>query len=469
MIMLKTVINHLAVATVVLATGFLVSNCKSDIDIDTPAPTSTTANARLATGERYVPGEVLIQFTRGLSAVSRLPILNLISGTVTETILTKTMQDAGISEGILRVKTTKEIAQVLSLLNGVPGVEFAEPNFIYTHQATSNDPLYTNGSLWGMYGSATSPANQFGSGAGTAWANNKTGSSSVIVGIIDEGYMTTHADLSANVWVNPFETVNGRDDDGNGYIDDVNGWDFAANDASVYDGTADDHGTHVAGTIGARGGNGAGVAGVCWNVKMVALKFLGADGGSSTAAIKAIDYLTDLKTRHGLNIVASNNSWGGGGFSQALQSAIGRANNAGILFVAAAGNGGSDGVGDNNDQTANYPSNYTNANVIAVASITSSGALSSFSNYGAQTVDIGAPGSGIQSTLPYTGTTPAYGAYSGTSMATPHVTGAIALYKSINTSATASQIKSAILNAGAATSSLSGKCVTGDRLRVSSF
>ncbi|WP_332871396.1 S8 family serine peptidase [Spirosoma rhododendri] len=160
---------------------------------------------------------------------------------------------------------------------------------------------------------------------------------------------------------------------------------------------------------------------------------------------------------------------GGGGFSQSLQSAIGRANNAGILFVAAAGNGGSDGVGDNNDQTANYPSNYTNANVIAVASITSSGALSSFSNYGAQTVDIGAPGSGIQSTLPYTGTTPSYGAYSGTSMATPHVTGAIALYKSINTSATASQIKSAILNAGAATSSLSGKCVTGDRLRVSSF
>jgi hypothetical protein len=469
MIMLKSVMSRLGVATAVLATGFLVSNCKSTIDVDVPAPANTTANARLATGERYVPGEVLIQFTKGLSAVSRLPILNLISGTVAETILTKTMQDAGISEGILRVKTTKEIAQVLTLLNGLPGVEFAEPNFIYTHQATSNDPLYTNGSMWGMYGSTTSPTNQFGSGAGTAWANNKTGSSSVIVGIIDEGYMTTHADLSANVWVNPFETVNGRDDDGNGYIDDVNGWDFAANDASVYDGTADDHGTHVAGTIGARGGNGAGVAGVCWNVKMVALKFLGADGGSSTAAIKAIDYLTDLKTRHGLNIVASNNSWGGGGFSQSLQSAIGRANNAGILFIAAAGNGGSDGIGDNNDNTPSYPSNYTNANVIAVASITSSGALSSFSNYGAQTVDIGAPGSGIQSTLPYTGTTPAYGAYSGTSMATPHVTGAIALYKSINTSATASQIKSAILAAGVATSSLSGKCVTGDRLRVSSF
>jgi len=467
--MLKSVMNRLGMATAVLATGFLVSNCKSDLDIETPTPVNATAGARLATGEQYVPGEVLIKFTKGLSAVSRLPILNLIGGTVAETILTKTMQDAGITDGILRVKTSKEIAQVLTMLNGVPGVEFAEPNFIYTHQATSNDPLYTNGSLWGMYGPSTSPTNQFGSAAGTAWANNKTGSSSVIVGIIDEGFMTTHADLSANAWVNPYETVNGRDDDGNGYIDDVNGWDFAANDASVYDGTGDDHGTHVAGTIGARGGNGAGVAGVCWNVKMISLKFLGSGGGSTTAAIKAIDYLTDLKTRHGLNIVASNNSWGGGGYSQSLQSAIGRANNAGILFVAAAGNGGSDGVGDNNDNTPNYPSNYTNANVIAVASITSSGALSGFSNYGAQTVDIGAPGSNIQSTLPYTGTTPAYGAYSGTSMATPHVTGAIALYKSINTSATASQIKSAILNAGVATSSLSGKTVTGDRLRVSSF
>jgi subtilisin family serine protease len=464
MFMLRTVLNRVGMATAVLATGFLVSNCQSDIKIDAPAPMNT--GARLAAGEQYKPGEVLIKFTEGLSAISKLPILSLIGGTVAETILTKTMQQAGLSEGVLIVKTTKEVAQVLALLKDLPGVEFAEPNFIYRHQATVNDPYYTNGSLWGMYGATTTPANQYGSGAGVDWRSNAIGSSSVIVGVIDEGFMTTHPELSANTWVNPYETANGVDDDGNGYIDDVNGWDFAANNASVYDGTSDDHGTHVAGTIGAKGGNGTGVAGVCWNVKMISLKFLGDNGGTTDGAIKAIDYLTDLKNRHGLNVVASNNSWGGSGFSQALQNAIARANTAGILFVAAAGNGGSDGVGDNNDQVPYYPSNYTNANVIAVASITSSGALSSFSNYGAQSVDIGAPGSGIYSTLPYTGSTPAYGSYSGTSMATPHVTGAVALYKSINPSATAAQIKAAILDTGAPTSSLSGKCVTSDRLQI---
>jgi subtilisin family serine protease len=466
--MLKHVLSRLGIATTVLASGFLVSNCQSDITVD--APTPSIANARLATGEKYVPGEVLIKFTKGLSALSRLPILNLIGGKVAETILTKAMKEAGLTEGVLLVHVSKEVQEVLGLVKNLPGIEFIEPNYIYTHQVTSNDPYYVNGSLWGMYGSTTTPANQYGSGAATAWAANKTGSNSVIVGVIDEGFMTNHEELAANTWVNPYETVNGEDDDGNGYIDDINGWDFASNDASVYDGTADDHGTHVAGTIGAKGGNGLGVAGVCWNVKMISLKFIGPNGGTTANAIKAIDYLTNMKTKHGLNIVASNNSWGGGGFTRSLESAIERANAAGILFVAAAGNGGSDGVGDNNDQVYNFPSNYTNANVIAVASITSTGALSSFSNYGPQLVDIGAPGSGIVSTLPYaSGSAPAYGSYSGTSMATPHVTGAAALYKSTHPSATAAQIKTAILNAGTATSSLSGKCVTGDRLNVTTF
>jgi subtilisin family serine protease len=197
-----------------------------------------------------------------------------------------------------------------------------------------------------------------------------------------------------------------------------------------------------------------------WNVKLISGKFLGRRGGTTANAIKAVDYFTDLKTRHNLNIPATNNSWGGGGFSQALQDAIGRANTANILFVAAAGNNSS-----NNDATANYPSNYTNANIIAIASITSTGLLSSFSNYGANQVDIGAPGSGIWSTTAFN----TYSNYNGTSMATPHVTGGAALYASTRPGSSAATIKAAILNSAVPTASLTGKCVTGGRLNVSGF
>ena len=149
-----------------------------------------------------------------------------------------------------------------------------------------------------------------------------------------------HEDLAANIWTNPYDAADGVDNDGNGYVDDVRGWDFDGNSNNItFGGATDDHGTHVAGTIAGVGGNGKGVAGVCWSgVKLISGKFLGRSGGTTANAIKAVDYFTDLKTRHGLNIVATNNSWGGGGFSQALQDAIGRANTANILFIAAAGN-----------------------------------------------------------------------------------------------------------------------------------
>jgi subtilisin family serine protease len=280
--------------------------------------------------------------------------------------------------------------------------------------------------------------------------------------------MYTHTDLAANSAVNPGEIAgNGADDDGNGYIDDVRGWDFANNDSSVFDGTTDDHGTHVAGTIGGAGGNGTGVAGVCWSVKLMNAKFLGRNGGTTANAVKAVDYFTDLKTRHGLNLVATSNSWGGGGFSQALQDAIGRANNADILFIAAAGNSTY-----NCETSSCYPGEYPNANVISVASITSSGGISSFSNYGSTTVDLGAPGSGIYSTLPKNVKgvlTSGYGSYSGTSMATPHVSGAAALYAAYHPGSSAATIKSAILSSTVPTTSLSGKTVTGGRLNVSGF
>ncbi len=191
-------------------------------------------------------------------------------------------------------------------------------------------------------------------------------------------------------------------------------------------------------------GNGLGVAGVNWNVTMISTKFLGPNGGSTSDAVKALDYLTDLKTRHGINLVDSNNSWGGGGYSSAQHAAIIRSAKADILFVAAAGNSAT-----SNDSTANNPSNYSTLqaptgttaasyeSVIAVAALTNTGTLASYSSYGATTVDIAAPGSSINSTLP--GNT--YGNYSGTSMATPHVTGAVAFYASAYSGASAASIR----------------------------
>ena len=210
---------------------------------------------------------------------------------------------------------------------------------------------------------------------------------------------------------------------------------------------------------------------------MIPVKFLGRRGATTANAVKAVNYLTDLKTRHGLNIVATNNSWGGGGFSQALLDAIRRGGAANILFIAAAGNGGNDGVGDNNDTTASYPSNYNCQGgvnpsydcVIAVAALTSTGAKASFSNYGATMVDIAAPGAAIFSTLPGKGGTFSYGSYSGTSMATPHVTGAAALYAARNLGATATEIRNAILGNATPTASMAGKSVTGGRLNVKNF
>lgn len=384
-----------------LFTIILVNGCQSS---DDPLQSSNTSeregltlskSAAQGLGNEFVPGEVVIKFTSGTLSTQREAVLNRISAKVKEKILTRVMVARGDNEGINLVSTTFPVQEAVQLLRGLPNVEYAEPNYIYNHFATSNDPYYTNGSLWGMYGDATTPANQYGSQAGEAWAAGNTGSNTVIVGVIDEGIMKTHEDLSANIWINPFDPVDGVDNDGNGYIDDTNGWDFDGNNNTIYDGAQDDHGTHVAGTIGAVGGNGKGVAGVNWNVKMISAKFLGRNGGTLTNAVKAVDYITDLKTRHAMNIVATNNSWGGGGFSQALQDAIERANAAGILFIAAAGNDT-----NNNDVTPSYPSSYPNANIIAVASITSTGGLSSFSNYGATTVDLGAPGSSIYSTLP---------------------------------------------------------------------
>ncbi len=438
---------------------------------------SDRALAALASAP-HLPDEVIVQFHPGAAEDRKDAAARRASAARDELLVSAAWRaDAKGDLELLRLPPGIAVAQAVRALEADPDVEFAEPNWVYFHDATSDDTYYVNGSLWGMYGDATSPANAFGSQAGEAWARGNVGSKAVHVGVIDEGIMFAHADLAGQVWTNPFDPVNGVDDDGNGYVDDVHGWDFDRNDNTTFDGTQDDHGTHVAGTIGARGGNGAGVAGVSWNVTLIPAKFLGRRGGTTANAVKAVDYVTDLKLRHGLEIVATNNSWGGGGFSQALLDAIDRGGNAGILFVAAAGNGGTDGIGDDNGAVAHYPSNYQCTGggsrtwdcVIAVASITSAGAKSSFSNYGAATVDLGAPGSGIWSTLPGKNGASTYGSYSGTSMATPHVTGAVALYAATHPAATAEQIRAAILSSAVPTASLSGRTVTGGRLNASGF
>jgi subtilisin family serine protease len=399
----------------------------------------------------------LVQFRANATPAKRFDAFRRAGVVPIERIYTPAMQAAG-DPPLMRVATPRPVPEAIRLLQQDPMVQVAEPNWIYTH--ASDDPYYLNGSLWGMYGDATSPANQYGSQAGEAWAAGNTGSNTVYVGIIDTGIQITHPDLAANVWTNPFDPVDGVDNDGNGYVDDINGWEHKYNDNSVYNGLEDTHGTHVAGTIGAVGGTGEGVAGVCWNVTLISSKFLGPAGGSTGDVIKAVDYITDLKTRHGLNIVATNNSWGGGSYSTHMKNCIERARRAGILFVAAAGNSAS-----NNDMSFHNPSGYPNKNIIAVASINSSGALASSSNYGANSVDIGAPGVGVFSTVPENG----YASISGTSMAAPHVTGGAALYAATHPGATADAIKNAILNSAVPTPSLSGKCVTGGRLNVSGF
>jgi subtilisin family serine protease len=411
---------------------------------------------------RHVAGELLVQFRPDASEARKAVLLSRIDGSLVQKLRERRADTGDLH--LVRFRAPLAIADALARLNGEAGIDFAEPNWIYTTQETSDDPYFVNGSLYGMYGASTTPSNPFGSGAADAWSEGKTCDTDVVIGVIDEGAMFYHQDLRGQFPPNAFDPRDGVDNDGNGYVDDVYGWDWNANDRSVFDGTVDDHGTHVAGTIGAKGGNGKGVVGVCWNISMISGKFLGPSGGTTANAVLAIDYMTDRKSRHGLNLVATSNSWGGGGFSSALKDAIDRAGAADILFVAAAGNQGS-----NTDSSPHYPSSYDSPNIISVAAIDSSGNLASFSNYGRTTVDLGAPGVGIWSTLPSSRWGSTYGSYNGTSMATPHVSGAVAMYASLNPGATAAQIKAAILAATIPTASLNGRTVTGGRLDVSGF
>jgi subtilisin family serine protease len=292
-------------------------------------------------------------------------------------------------------------------------------------------------------------------GAPQAW-DICTGSRSVVVAIIDSGIDLTHPDLAANVWTNPGEIAgNGLDDDRNGFVDDIHGWNFVDNNANVQDGYG--HGTHVAGIIGAVGNDGVGVTGVNWRVSLMVLRVQNDSGaGTTSAVIGALRYATTMRRDFGINVVVTNNSWeAAAGYSSVIEGLIREQGEAGITFVAAAGNHGTD-----NDVTPRYPSNYDLPNVIAVASLASAGVLAGSSDYGATTVDLAAPGTFILSTWKAGG----YAALSGTSMAAPHVSGTVALLAAAKPGITVAQVRAAILGTATPLASLAGKTVTGGRL-----
>jgi subtilisin family serine protease len=336
---------------------------------------------------------------------------------------------------------------------GIDGVAGIEPDFAIRPTAVPNDPSFTD--QWGLRNTGQAGGSRGGDIAAVAAWDVTTGSRSVVVAVIDSGFDYTHPDLAANAWRNPGEVPgDGLDNDGNGFVDDVHGWDFANDDADPMD--DDGHGTHVAGTIGAVGDNGVGVTGVSWQVSIMGLKFLDAEGsGSISDAIAAISYATRMRREFGVNVVATNNSWGGADRSLALRAAIAEGGAAGILFVTAAGN---DGV--NGDRRANYPANEDLDAVIAVTATNRSNRLPAFATYGPVHVDLAAPGAAIRSTVPGGG----YATFSGTSMAAPHVTGTIALLATANPAASATAIRGAILSTTRPLAALAGKTVTGGLL-----
>ena len=400
----------------------------------------------------FVPGEVIVGLEESATQAD-LAALNRRTGAETEEDLVRS------DVNLVDLPPDVPVGEAVQRYEASPDVEYAEPNFLIFPTRTPNDPHFSK--LWGLHNTGQTIGGRSGTAdadidAPEAWSIT-TRDPTTVVAVIDEGINVNHPDLQGNIWTNPDEVPgNATDDDRNGYVDDVHGYDFANDDASVYDpnpisGKGDEHGTHVAGTIAAEGDNATGVVGVSWEAQVMALKFLAPNGGSTVDAIEAINYAVANGAR------VSNNSWGGGVYSQALRDAIGRADAGGHLFVTAAGNDGT-----NNATTPQYPCNYSNSNIICVAATDDSDALATFSNFGANTVDIAAPGVGILSTLPHN----RYGSYSGTSMATPHVSGVAALLKSQNPRLTDSQLKARILQFAEPKNKLQGKVATGGRLNA---
>ncbi len=394
----------------------------------------------------YVPHELLVEFDGGINDSGLTKVVDALGAkrtgklqkpdgtpTLPGWVHIKLPDDVSVAKGLSTLKENFGDEKVLS---------HAEPNFVGKVNVEPNDPDYP--SLWGMNDSDDTDID-----APEGW-DTKRNADDVVVSVIDTGVDYNHEDLSNNMWVNTDEAngTAGVDDDGNGYVDDVHGYDFVNSDSDPDDDNS--HGSHCAGTIGAKGDNGTGVVGVAWNTNIMALKV--ADSGGSLTTADTVDGIT-YGTDNGADVLS--NSYAFPSFSSSMKDAVQYAESNGVLFPAAAGNDSSD-----NDTDPVYPANYDVQNVISVAATDSSDELSSFSNYGDETVHLGAPGSSILSTTPGNN----YGYKSGTSMATPHVSGVGTVLMSVYSSLSYTKIKEAIIQGGDYKSALSSYTISGNRL-----
>ena len=408
--------------------------------------TAAATAATIKPDGRAVPREVLVKLSSGVSGNDTAALWRAADADEVQRV-------AAVRSGaIWRVRSrSKNIEALTAALEKNPHIEYVEPNFLLQLAATPNDPIFPQ--LWGLKNTGQSISGTTGLqgsdiGAEHAW-NVTTGSSSIVVGVVDTGVDYSHPDLAANMWSNP---------GGKGNPDCAAGTHgFNAINRTCDPDDDHYHGTHVAGTIGAAGNNGLGVTGVNWTTSIMALKFLNANGSGTTAdAVAAIQFAVQAKI-DGVNVRVLSNSWGGGAFSKALLDVINLAGEHDILFVASAGNDA-----DDNDVITRYPTGYGTPNLISVAAIDNRDLLAYFSNYGATTVHLGAPGVSVRSTFPNNG----YGSLSGTSMAAPHVSGVAALLLAKTPSLSTADVKAAILQSTVPIASLAGRTVTGGRLNA---
>ena len=358
--------------------------------------------------------------------------------------------------------------QVVNEYRNLPDVEYAEPNYTinlepepqgsvppsYINSATAgpNDPMF--GEQWSLENSGQRGGSAKADiSALAAWGKTR-GTEKVVVAVIDSGVDYTHPDLIKNMWVRPPNMARYSDDQ-LGTIDDAHGFNAVDNSGDPMDDNG--HGTHCAGIIGAEGDNNEGIAGINWKVEIMPLKFIDSNGSGTTKdAIKAINYAIDRK-RADVNVRVINASWGSTAKSKALEDAIREAGEEGILFIAAAGNSSAD-----SDRSPHFPAGYNLPNVISVAALNRNDELASFSNYGAKSVHIAAPGAEILSTW-LNGT---FEEHSGTSMATPEVVGVAALVLSVEPEMSVKELRQRLFDSADALPQLKGKVVTGGRINA---